>query len=649
MLDAKQGPSVAVDTSHSEHAGLRAVPISDVRLSDGFWEPRRRVNREVTLPAQHHHLEETGRLDNFRRAAGKIGGPYRGLFFNDSDIYKWLEAASWTLAADPDPELERTAESVVAEVEDAQQPDGYLDTYFVLERAPERWMDLANKHELYCAGHLIQAAVANHRATGSERLLDVARRLADHVLDTFGPEQARQGTDGHPEIEMSLVELARDTGDSKYLEGARYFLDVRGRGLAGGDEYRQDHRPFRELERMVGHAVRAVYLNAGAADVYAETGEPALLETLERLWSDMTTRRMYVTGGIGSRYEGEAFGADYELPNARAYAETCAAIGSVMWNWRMLMLGGDARYADLIENALYNAVLPGLSLDGQTYFYQNPLADDGTHRRQPWFGCACCPPNVARLLASLPGYFYSVSEGRVWVHLYAEGEANIRTRENRTIRLRQHTGYPWDGEVEIRVEGEGEVALMLRVPSWCEEGCTIEVNGEPVAPPALPGRYAEVRREWRAGDAVCLRYPMPVRLVECHPYVAENSGRVAVIRGPLLYCVEQADNPGIDLRDVVLPTDAALTVSSRPDLLGGVIGLSAPAAVVAPEKGWEDRLYRARRDRVRGRRIGAVQLVAVPYYTWANREPGAMQVWLRSLRGEPEAFRGEPVSARRES
>jgi DUF1680 family protein len=294
VLDAKQSLSVVVDTSRSEHARLHAVSIADVRLSDGFWEPRRRVNREITLPTQYRRLEETGRIDNFRRAAGKRGSSFRGLYFNDSDVYKWLEAAAWTLCSESAPELERTVDTVVAEIQDAQEDNGYLDTYFVFEKSSERWTDLTNKHELYCAGHLIQAAVAHRRATGSGRLLDVACRLADHICDTFGPEEAgkRSGTDGHEEIEMSLVELYRETGEGRYLEGARYFLDARGRGLAGGDEYHQDHKPFRNLDRMVGHAVRAVYLNAGAADLYAETGEPALLATLNRLWDDMTARRM---------------------------------------------------------------------------------------------------------------------------------------------------------------------------------------------------------------------------------------------------------------------------------------------------------------------------------------------------------------------
>ena len=317
---------------------------------------------------------------------------------------------------------------------------------------------------MYCAGHLIQAAVAHFRATGTRRLLDVAVRFANHICDRFGPEeQGKQpAIDGHEEIEMALVELFRATGERRYLEQAEFFVDARGHGLLGepygrfDPSYSQDHKPFREQDEVVGHAVRALYLYSGAADLHAETGEPDLLEALERLWRNMTTKRMYVSGGLGSRHEGEAFGEDYELPSGRAYAETCAAIASVMWNWRMLMISGDARYADLMEHTLYNAVLPGVSLDGRHYFYQNPLADDGTHRRQPWFGCACCPPNVARLLASLPGYFYGVSDDTMWVHLYAEGSATLNLGD-RTVRLARRTDYPWDGNVEIEV-GAGETS-----------------------------------------------------------------------------------------------------------------------------------------------------------------------------------------------
>lgn len=621
-----------MDTSRSPYVRLRPVSLARVRLSDDFWRPRRRINREATLPAQYARLEQTGRLDNFRRAAGKIDAPFSGVYFNDSDVYKWLEAASWTLCTDRDPDLERMVEAAIDEIEAAQRPDGYLNTYFALERASERWTDLTHKHELYCAGHLIQAAVSHHRATGGDHLLRVARRFADHICDTFGPEEEgkRPGTDGHEEIEMALVELYRDTGDRRYLDQARYFLDVRGRGLLGGREYHQDHRPFREMDRMVGHAVRAVYLNAGAADLYAETGDPTLLAALERLWHDMTTRRMYVSGGIGSRYEDEAFGEDYELPNDRAYAETCAAIGSVMWNWRMLSISGDARYADILEHVLFNAVLPGLSLDGQSYFYQNPLSDGGSHRRSPWFGVACCPPNVARLLASLPGYFYGVCEDEIRVHLYAEGDAEIPL-EGRTVGLRQRTRYPWDGSIEIEVAGEGEFGLALRVPAWCQDGSArIEVNGETFHGEAVSGDYARIRRPWRPGDRVRLTLPMTVRPVESHPYVAENAGRVALMRGPLLYCLEQADNPGLDLRDVVVPIDGPFSAEYRPDSLGGIVALRTPAEVARPDEGWEGRLYREARPRTGEPRRPTAGVTAVPYYAWANREPGRMLVWLRA-------------------
>jgi uncharacterized protein len=632
MLDSAQRAHV-VDTSGSPHAHLRTLPLEAVSLADDFWEPRRCINREVTLPSQYRHLEETGRLDNFRRASGKIGGEYQGIYFNDSDVYKWLEAASWTLATDSDPDLERMVDDAITEVEDAQRPDGYLNTYFTFERAAERWTDF-DLHEMYCAGHLFQAAVANFRANGSERLLDVATRFADHICDTFGPEEGkRQAVDGHEEVEMALVELYRVTGEKRYLEAARYFIDARGHGLLGrpyeqhDPSYSQDHEPLRNQSEVVGHAVRAMYLYSGAADVYAETGELELMEALRRLWMNMTTRRMYVSGGLGSRYEGEAFGKDFELPNERAYAETCAAIGSVMWNWRMLGIEGDARFADLIEHTLYNAVMPGISLDGQHYFYQNPLADDGSHRRRPWFGCACCPPNVARLLASLPSYFYSASEDAVWVHLYAEGAANVELAGTRTVRLSQRTRYPWDGGVDIRVEGEGEFALMLRVPAWCEENATVEINSESVAAGILPGSYMEIRRSWRPGDRIALHLPMPVRRVECHPYVAENAGRVALMRGPVLYCVEQADNHDVDLRDLVLYGKES-TVRFEPDLLGGVAVLQAEAKSAVPAAEWEDCLYRTVHPHQGERQTHATRIISVPYYAWANREAGAMRVWL---------------------
>ena len=373
-----------IELGRSPYVALRPVDMDSVRLEDSFWKPRLEINRTVTIPAQLRHCYETGRVDNFRRAAGKIGGEFKGLYpFDDSDVYKWAEAASWSLATTPDPKLEAELDAVIQEIADAQQPDGYLNTYFMFEREAERFTNLKDKHEIYCAGHLIQAAIAHHRATGKTTLLNVAIRFADLLDSIFGPEPKRLGTCGHEEAEMALVELYRETGEVRYLNLARFMIDARGRkpGLFGGGRYYQDHAPFTEQADMTGHAVRQMYLNCGAADVYAERGNVPYRQALENLWDNFTTKRMYVTGGAGSRYEGEAFGEDYELPNDRAYTETCAAIGSVMWNWRMLNITGEARYADLMEHTLYNAVLPGLSLDGTRYFYQNPLADAGKHRR----------------------------------------------------------------------------------------------------------------------------------------------------------------------------------------------------------------------------------------------------------------------------
>lgn len=630
MSEPPKPKPVVVDTWRSPHARLRPVPVSAVRFDDTFWAPRRRINHQATLPQQFEQLESSHRLDNFRRVSGKVDRPFEGPIFNDTDVYKWLEAAAWTLATEDDPALERMVDVAIGELEAAQQPNGYLHSYFWGDKESERWTNLRDLHEMYNAGHLIQAGVAHYRATGSTRLLQVARRFADHICQTFGPEQdgKRAEADGHEEVELALVELARATGDDTYLKQAQFFIDVRGRGAVGGRSYHQDHVPFRELDEMIGHAVRAVYYTSGATDVLLESGEQALRDALDWQWNNMVTRRMYVSGGIGARHEGEAFGKDFELPNERAYTETCAAIGSLMWNWRMLALTGDARYADVLELALYNGVLSGLSLDGKEYFYDNPLESDGTHRRTPWFGCACCPPNVARTLASLPGYVYSVANQGVWAHLYVAGEAELELPDGNVVRLKQRSDYPWDGSVTFEVNGEGSWSLFLRIPAWCE-GASLTVNGTAFAGELTPGSYAELKRDWRPGDSVKLELPMPVRAIGCHPYVWENRGRVALMRGPLLFCVEQADNPDIDPRDLVLPATPSWNVEHRPDLLGGVTVLSGPATAREPAPEWNVPLYRVNPPSsvAAGR---AVRVTAIPYYAWANRQPGRMQVWLRA-------------------
>ncbi len=629
--------SVVVDTSSSPFARLRPVPVAAVRLTDTFLAPRIANNRTVTIPSQYKLLEETGRLENFRRAAGQSDAPFQGIYFNDSDVYKWLEGAAWALASGPDPEIEAAVATTVDLIAAAQHPDGYINTYFSRDRAGERWTN-HDLHEMYCAGHLFQAAVAHYRATGETTLLDVASRFADYLCDTFGPEEEgkRFGIDGHEEIELAMVELGRATGRRRYVDQARYFIDARGHKRLpnpydGRFEkwYHQDHVPIREMEIMIGHAVRAVYYTSGATDLYAEDGDLALKAAMERLWERMISRQTYVSGAIGARHEGEAFGGDYELPNALAYAESCAAIGSVMWAWRLLAIDGDARYADLVEHTLYNAVLPGLSLEGEEYFYENPLANDGDHRRQAWFNCACCPPNLTRTLASLTGYLYSTSDDRtIWVHLYAAGNAEITLPDGPTVRLTQETSYPWSGDIAIRVDAEGEFGLKVRIPAWAEDA-TVSVNGEPIAGAITPETYVEIRRSWAPGDLVRIALPLTVRWIVSHPAVTENEGRVALMRGPLLYCLEGVDLNGAVPDDVVLPPGAAITVAERPDLLGGIVALELRAEVEVPDPGWRGSLYR-NADHRANRVAAATTVTAIPYFAWANRDPAPMRVWIRT-------------------
>lgn len=626
-------PAPVLDLARSPHARLRPVPASAVHLDGGFWGDRIQTAATVSLPQQWEQLEATGRLDNFRRVAGLVSAPYKGRVFNDTDLYKWLEAASWALVRGPDPVLERRIEEGIALVEGAQQPDGYLDTYYSLERAGARWSNLRDDHELYCAGHLVQAAVAHHRATGDGRLLRVATRLADLVCAEFGPPGSgrRHGVDGHEEVEMALVELARETGRARYVEQARYFVEARGHGLLQGGwfdrTYFQDHVPFRELDRMAGHAVRALYYACGATDLYLESGDPEELAVLQRLFGHMVAHQLYVSGGVGARHDGESFGADHELPNGRAYTETCAAIGSAMWCLRMLAATGEARYADLLEWTLFNAVLPGWSIDGRSYLYVNPLEADGSHRRQPWYHCACCPPNLARTLCALPGYVHGVQDDALTVNLYAQGTAVVDVG-GRTVTVTQRTRYPWEGRVGLEVDGEGTFALRLRVPGWAE-GASLSVNGSPAGGPVVPGAWAELRRRWSRGDRVELQLPMPVRVLEAHPYVPEDAGRVALARGPLLYCVEGADYPGADLRDLEVDPARPPEAAWEPELLGGVVALRGSAAVRPVAEDWSGRLYRpAGAGPARGA-ARPVELAAVPYFAWGNGEPGAMRVWVR--------------------
>ena len=624
-----------VDLSKSPFAVMHPISLDKVRLNDRFLEPRIQINRTVTIPSQLEHCEKTGRLNNFRRASGKIEGDFVGIFFNDSDIYKWAEAAAFSLAATPDKELEQKLDNVIEEIWDAQQTDGYINTYFMFEREGERFTNLKDKHEIYCAGHLIQAAVAHHRATGRRNFLDIACRLAECLYHRFGTEH-EIGACGHQVAEMALVELYRETRLHRFLELAICMVEARGQKppVISGEEYHQDHLPFIETTEVVGHAVRQLYYTSGAADILAETGDSAYRNALEKLWDNFTQRRMYVTGGAGSRYEGEAFGKDYELPNGRAYTETCAAIASLMWNWRMLHITGEAKFADLMETTLYNAILPGISLDGTTYFYENPLSDRGNHRRSEWFGCACCPPNIARTIASLTGYFYSTDkEGNIFAHLYAAGEAEIALPEG-SLNLRQRCEYPWDGKIVLEVsELKGTVGrLKLRIPAWANVRKTKLTlrNGESITEVLLKeGGYVSVPIE--NGTVVTLSLPMEVQVQESHPHVLNNRDRVALRRGPIVYCLEQEDNPDADVWDICLADSTQFTTRWEPDLLGGVMTIKAEALAL-DSLHWEDTLYAPHRSAKESSYYPA-SVTAIPYFAWANRDPGAMVVWIPMVGG----------------
>jgi hypothetical protein len=613
--------SFVIDTTKSPYAKLKTIPISSVKVS-GFWGKRIKILHDVTLPEQYRLLEETQRLYNFRRAAGKVKGDYYGFFFNDTDVYKWQEAVSFSFASyGRDENLEKILDQTIEEVAEAQDEDGYLDTYFTFERKKDRWTNLKDMHELYCAGHLIQAGIAHHRTTGKDTLLNIAKRFADHIDNVFGPGK-KEGTCGHPEIEMALVELYRETGDKRYLNLAKFFIDERGKGLIGGETYHIDHKPFRELTEIVGHAVRALYLNCGATDLYLETGEKELMEALERLWKNFVERKMYITGGAGARHEGEAFGEEYELPNDTAYAETCAAIGSFMWNFRMLLAKGEGRFADIMEQTLYNGLLSGISLNGKEYFYVNPLEDNGEHRRKPWFACACCPPNIARLIASIPGYMYTTSEEGIWVHLYGENEAKIPWGD-KEIKLIEKTNYPWEGNIEFEIKTEGEYKIFLRIPSWAK-GYTIKINGNKINTKEVKNGYIEMENQWKEGDKINLELPMEIEIIESHPKVKDNVGKVAIKRGPIVYCMEQVDNPWGDPKYMEI---ADYNLKAEPsEILEGIVIIKGKGKIV-DSRIWENNLYLPKEEVERNKK--EVEFITIPYYAWANREKGPMTVWIR--------------------
>ena len=648
-------------TEHTADA-IESVDFPEVEIDDEFWSPRIETNRDVTIEYQYDQLEESGTLENFRRTRDGEQGGFSGMWFQDSDAYKWIEGASYVLATHDDPELESKVDEVIDLVADAQDEDGYLNTYFSLLEPDNRWSNLHMMHELYCAGHLIEAAVAHHRATGKDSLLDVAVRFADHIDETFGDEV--EGVPGHEEIELALIRLYRVTGEERYLDRAKYFIDLRGTeddrlawelahpDQIGGHEYdsgalipdeaggvaesvfvddetgeydgryAQAHEPLRDQETVEGHSVRAMYLFAAAADLAGETGDDSLLEPLERLWDNMTTKRMYITGGIGPERRHEGFTEDYDLRND-GYAETCAAVGSVFWNQRMFELTGEAKYADLIERTLYNGFLAGVSADGTRFFYENPLESGGDHHRKGWFTCACCPPNAARLLASLGDYLYARTDDALYVNQYVGSTVTTRV-DGSDVTLSQASSLPWGGEVDVDVDADAstEFAVRLRVPEWAE-GVTVEVNGDPVD--ADPEGYVELDRTWD-DDEVTLSFEQSVERMVAHPAVEADAGRVALTRGPLVYCAEDADNDR-PVHQYALDADADLETRRNDDLAGGVVAVDGPATVPSLSE-WDD----GRDLYLPVDRTGSedARLTAVPYFAWDEREPGAMRVWLRA-------------------
>jgi uncharacterized protein len=607
---------------------LRAVPFEDVHLADDFWTPKIDTNRTATIEANLAQCETTGRIKNFAVAGKLTPGRHEGALFNDSDVYKVIEGIAYTLTSHRDPELERRADEIIDQIAAAQQPDGYLNTYYTLAEPQARWKNIQFGHELYCAGHLIEAAIAYRQATGKDKLLKVAERLADNIAETFGPDKRHEAS-GHEEIELALVKLARATGEQRFISQAMFFLNMRGSddGRTPFGEYAQDHKPVREQTEVTGHAVRAMYLYAAMADVAAVTGDRKLFAALEHIWQDVVGRKMYVTGGIGPSAHNEGFTVPYDLPNDSAYAETCAAIGMALWNHRMFLMTGDGKYADVLEREVYNGLLSGVSLTGDRFFYVNPLGSKGGHHRVPWFDCSCCPTNIVRYIPGLGERAYATRGNELWTVLYMSGTAEVTLDGDSSVgdgddlakaarvRVTQSGQYPWDGRIELKLDPPAEraFALKLRVPGWCHE-VELAVNGQPVKTPAIGKGYVTLRRTWQPGDKVTLKFAMPVERVHADPHVKADVGRAAIMRGPVVYCLEGADNDG-QVRDLCLPADAPLTAEFEPELLGGVTVLRGDALRVSPDE--DGKLTTT-----------PAKFTAVPYFAWDNRQPGQMVVWL---------------------
>lgn len=645
------------------------VPLQKVNVSDAFWLEYQRLVKDVVVPYQWKALnddvadaEPSHAIDNFRIAAGQSDGEFYGMVFQDSDVAKWLEAVGYLLAKTPDPALEATADQVIELVGAVQQPDGYLNTYFTVKEPQQRWANLAECHELYCAGHLIEAGVAYVQATGKTRLLEIVCKLADHIAHVFGPgEQQLHGYPGHPEIELALMRLYEQTAETRYLELTRYFVEQRGtqphfydieyekRGktshwntygpawMVKDKAYSQAHVPVALQTTAVGHAVRFVYLYAGVAHLARLSQDQEKREVCQRLWENMTQRQMYITGSIGSQSSGEAFSCDYDLPNDTAYTETCASIGLMMFANRMLQMDADSRYADVMERALYNTVLAGMALDGKHFFYVNPLEvhpksipfnhiyDHVKPVRQRWFGCACCPPNIARLLASLGHYIYTQRPDGVDINLYIGSDVDA-TIGGKALRLKQSGGYPWAERVLIEIDTDQplEATLALRLPDWCGSP-QVTLNGHPLELASLTQRgYLRLTQEWQKGDRIEMTLPMPVTRVKGNALLRHVAGKVAVQRGPLVYCLEQADN-GSELHNIRLPHNAQFRLISGSGLFAGKTLLQTQGERRTSVQASQQPLYRYNPP---AQETVPQTLTFVPYFTWANRGEGEMRVWV---------------------
>ena len=622
------------DTFHQ----FEPVGFAEVQIKDAFWKPRIDKVATVTLPACINYTEfKTPRIRNFEIASGSRKGRFEGIFYDDSDVYKALEAISYAIKDHPDSTLGKTADEWIRKIAAAQLPDGYINTYFTLTGLDKRWTDMS-MHEDYNGGHLIEAGVAYYKATGKKSLLDVAIRFANHFDSLFGPGK-RHWVTGHEELELALVKLYLVTQDVRYLRLAGWLLEERGHGYAKGytwtdwkdTAYAQDKTPIRDTRRITGHAVRAMYLYTGAADVASLTHDTGYLRAMEAVWEDVVYRNMYLTGGIGSSGDNEGFSKDFDLPNEQAYCETCASVGMVLWNQRMNLLTGEARYVDILEKTLYNGALDGLSLNGDHFFYGNPLASTGRNARREWFGTACCPANIARLVASLGNYIYAKSGSGIWVNLFIGSRTTLEVGKA-TVMVDQETEYPWNGKVRISINPDKQtrMSLHIRVPGWArgeaapgnlyhfvnnqQSGFSLKVNGADY-PYTMEKGYAVIEKEWRQSDIVELDLPMEIQMVMASDQVNADADRIAIQRGPLVYCVEGADNSN-RAWNLLLPANTACTAVFERDLLGGVVTIHAkvPSVQVSPD----------------GMSVStALQTItAVPYFSWCNRGSGPMQVWL---------------------